>query len=342
MKKTFSTLTIAAMTLGFANITPAGANATVTPETFIRAETDRMFQAFVKNSGGKINEFFYIRTPTPLDAQTVIRMNKDTLYMGAVIDTEGGASITMPDIPNSRYASIELLDNDHYVPAVFYKAGTHKLPEGTKYVGIAIRVQVENANDPEEIKKVNALQDQFRIDASSADPLPPYQWDIESLNKLRAVYENDSAAYSSWKGMQGPRGKADEKTRHIAAAAAWGLLPEWDAAYLNYSGNQDYRICHTASYRVPDNEAFWSITVYGGDGYMKHDNIILNGGNVKLNDDGTFTAYYGSMEACGDVPNRLDVAEGWNFLMRVYRPGSSVIDGKYEMPTAVPITKGDH
>ena len=74
---------------------------------------------------------------------------------------------------------------------------------------------------------------------------------------------------------------------------------------------------------------------------MKHENNILNGAKVQLNDDSTFTAYYGSKEACGDVPNRLDVTEGWNFLMRVYRPGSSVIDGKYEMPTALPVRKGD-
>jgi len=329
---------IATMTLGFASIIHAENRTMVTPETFIRAETDRMFQDFVKTADGRINKFFYIRKPTPLDAQTVIRMNKDTLYLGAVIDTEGGATITMPEIPNGRYASIEVLDNDHYVPAVFYKPGTHKLPEDTKYVGIAIRIQVNNANDPEEIKEVNALQDQFRINASSADPLPSYKWNIESLDALRTQYEKDSAAYSSWKGMQGPRGKVNEKTRHIAAAAAWGLLPEWDATYMNYSGDHDYRACYTATYKVPENKAFWSITVYGNDGYMKHENNTLNGANVQFNDDGTFTAYYGSKEACGDVPNRLDATEGWNFLMRVYRPGSSVIDGKYKIPAALPVS----
>jgi len=35
------------------------------------------------------------------------------------------------------------------------------------------------------------------------------------------------------------------------------------------------------------------------------------------------------------VPNRLDVSEGWNFLMRVYRPGLSVLDGSYKLPDAV-------
>jgi hypothetical protein len=43
---------------------------------------------------------------------------------------------------------------------------------------------------------------------------------------------------------------------------------------------------------------------------------------VKLNPDSTFTDFFGSSKFCGDVPNRLDVTEGWNFLNRVYRLGT--------------------
>ena len=63
---------------------------------------------------------------------------------------------------------------------------------------------------------------------------------------------------------------------------------------------------HTATYEVPANNAFWSITVYGADGYMKSVDNILNASNTKMNADGTFTVHFGSKEACGDVPNRLD------------------------------------
>ena len=59
---------------------------------------------------------------------------------------------------------------------------------------------------------------------------------------------------------------------------------------------------------------------------------------MTLYDDGTFTAYFGSVEACGDKPNRVDAPEGWNFLMRIYRPGPSVLDGTYTLPDAVPLT----
>ncbi len=215
------------------------------------------------------------------------------------------------------------------------------MPKDTKYLALGIRIQVFNPKDANEIALVNKLQDklqdQFVIKANSADPLPGFKWDLQSLKALTAQYEKDSAQYSSWKGMQGPRGKVDERTRHIAAAAAWGLFPEWDATYLNYSGGHDAKVCHKATYKVPENKAFWSITVYGNDGFMKSENNIVNSSNVKLNADGTATVYFGSKGLCGDVANRLDVTEGWNFLMRVYRPGASVLDGSYKLTNAEPI-----
>lgn len=308
----------------------------VTPETYIRAETDRQFEVVAKMVGG-MNRLYHIRLPTPLDKQNIVRMNRDTLYSMGVVDTSKGATITVPELPKGRYASVILVDNDHYCPFVIYTPGVHQLPKDTKYLGVGIRIQVFNPKDAEEVAAVNKLQDQFVIKAESADPLPEFKWDRASLKELTEKYEKDSAAYSSWKGMMGPRGKVDEKTRHIAAAAAWALFPEWDATYLNYSGGHDTKICYKATYKVPENTAFWSITVYGDDGFMKSDNNVVNSSNVKLNPDGTFTVYYGSKEQCGDVANRVDVPEGWNFLLRIYRPGASVLDGSYKMPRAEPI-----
>ena len=94
-----------------------------------------------------------------------------------------------------------------------------------------------------------------------------------------------------------------------------------------------------ATYTVPDNAGFWSITVYGADGYMRSTNSVLNQFNTTFNDDGAFAVYFGSKDICDDVPNRLDITEGWNFLMRVYRPGESVLNGNYKLPDAVPAEK---
>ncbi|MFN7732932.1 MAG: DUF1254 domain-containing protein, partial [Pirellula sp.] len=99
-------------------------------------------------------------------------MNRDTLYSMGVIDTSKGATITVPELPKDRYASVYLVDNDHYCPFVIYTAGTHELPKDTKYLGIGIRIQVFNPKDADEVALVNKLQDQFVIKADNADPLP--------------------------------------------------------------------------------------------------------------------------------------------------------------------------
>jgi hypothetical protein len=48
---------------------------------------------------------------------------------------------------------------------------------------------------------------------------------------------------------------------------------------------------------------------------------------------------FGSKKACGDVPNRLDAPKGWNFMMRVYRPDPSVLNGGYSLPATVPVKR---
>jgi hypothetical protein len=256
----------------------------------------------------------------------------------AVVDTSKGATITVPELPKDRYVSVYLADNDHYVPFVIYSAGTHELPRDTQYLALGIRIQVFNPDDPDEIALINRLQDQFIIKANSAVPFPKPEWDAQSLNALTVKYKEEFKQFAQYPSdWQGPRGKVNEQTRHLAAAGAWGLFPEWDATYLNYSGGHDPEICHTATYKVPENQAFWSILIYGHDGFIKSENSLVNSSNVQLNADGTFTVFYGSQELCGDVPNRLDVTEGWNFLMRVYRPGPSVLDGSYTLPEAVAV-----
>jgi hypothetical protein len=308
----------------------------VTPETYVRAETDRGFHNFVKMAGG-INRLHHFRNPTLVDEQPVVRMNKDTLYSPGVIDTSKGATITIPEMPEGRYFSVFFFDNDHYAPLVIYTSGTHEVPQDTKYMAVVVRIQLFDPKDPAEVALINKLQDQIIIKANSADPLPPLKWDLQSLTTLTEQYEADSAEYTSFSGMMGTRGQVNEKTRHIACAGAWGLFPDADATYLNYSGEFDPNVGYKATYQVPENNAFWSITLYGNDGYMKNENNIVNSSNVKLNDDGTFTVYYGSKELCGDVPNRLDVSEGWNFAMRIYRPGPSILAGNYTIPEVEPI-----
>ena len=148
----------------------------VTPATYIRAESDRTFFNIAKLAGG-VNRFYHYRNVTPIDNQSVVRMNKDTLYSGAVVDTSKGATLTIPDMPAGRYFSVLMIDNDHYSPGVIYTPGTHKLPQDTKYLFLAVRIQLLRPDDPADIALVNKLQDQFVINGASAVPFPEPKWD---------------------------------------------------------------------------------------------------------------------------------------------------------------------
>ena len=90
----------------------------VTVETFVRAETNRMLANLMAAAGG-INRWQHNRVPTPLDKHTVVRMNRDTLYRFAVVDLAGGASVTIPD-SGDRYASLMVVNQDHYINRVFH------------------------------------------------------------------------------------------------------------------------------------------------------------------------------------------------------------------------------
>jgi hypothetical protein len=57
----------------------------VTVENFIRAESDRYFGAVVRDAAG-IGKMLHNREVTPIDKQTVVRQNRDTLYSAAVFD----------------------------------------------------------------------------------------------------------------------------------------------------------------------------------------------------------------------------------------------------------------
>ena len=157
----------------------------VTVENFTRAETDLYFNAVVKRDG--FGKFDHNREMTPLDGQTIIRMNRDTLYSAAVFDLDAGSvTITLPDA-GSRFMSMQIINQDHYSPAVYYKAGSYILKRGevgTRYVLAAIRTLV-NPAEPGDLEKVHALQDAIRVQREGMGSFEIPNWDSASQKKVR-------------------------------------------------------------------------------------------------------------------------------------------------------------
>ena len=61
----------------------------VTVDNFIRAESDLYFTAVALKEDG-FGQFEHHREVSPIDSQTIIRQNRDTLYSAAVFDLEAG------------------------------------------------------------------------------------------------------------------------------------------------------------------------------------------------------------------------------------------------------------
>jgi hypothetical protein len=76
----------------------------VTIDNFTRAEHDMYFASCAKQAGG-VGKFFHNREIVPVDKQTVVRANRDTLYSWAAFDLDAGpVTVTIPMCPRLLFA----------------------------------------------------------------------------------------------------------------------------------------------------------------------------------------------------------------------------------------------
>jgi hypothetical protein len=307
----------------------------VTPDNFRRAETDLYFNNFVKD--GAFGKFAHTREPAPIDHQTIVRMNRDTLYSSAVFDLDAGpVTITMPD-PGTRFMSLQIWDEDEYCPLVAYGAGSHTLTRekiGTRYAAAAVRTFVD-PDDTDDLRQVHALQDAVRIEAPPQGEFEVPNWDKTSQDKVRQALELLGGTLPDTHRTFGPRGEVDPVRHLIGAAIGWGGNPEQDAFYLNYTpaqndGRSVYRVHVPADVPV---DGFWSISVYNKQGYFEknpQDAYSVNNITAEKNPDGSVDVQFGGCD--GNAVNCLPITPGWNVAVRLYRPRPQVLSGEWRFP----------
>lgn len=311
---------------------------TVTIDNFVRAATDIEFRKYLENSGG-VNKLFHLHQPTPIDMQPTIRMNRDTLYSMAIVDVSEGATLNVPD-PGDRYLTVQVVNQDHYMPRVFSGGGTIELTEeelGTPYVALLMRILVDS-EDPEDVAEVVKIQEGMTLEAKSNRKFEAPTYDKDSFeNVLRAALELGRFSPDSTRTF-GPKGKVGPVRHFIGAAIGWGGLPEEEAFYLNVEPNLpvgEYAIEVPAD--VPA-RAFWSVSLYNADGFFEKNDMDAYSVNSVVgtpNEDGSMTVHLGGCED-GRV-NCLPIMEGWNYTVRMYQPEQEVVDGTWTFPVAKPV-----
>jgi len=309
----------------------------VTWKNFVRAESDKMLKSYVDM--GAFGKFLHIPNPTPIDQQKVVRMNRDTIYSLGVFDLTTPVTITKP-YTGKRFQSMQVVNEDQYTPMVVYKPGKYTLTQkkmGTRYVFVVVRTLVDS-EDSQDIKKVNAIQQQTTVEQKSAGKFEIPNWDTASQDKIRAALKVLSATMENYNDAFGNKDEVNPVKFLFASATGWGGNPQKDAMYAGVTPEKnDGKTAYTLNVKDVPVDGFWSISLYNGEGYFqknKDNAYSVNNITGKKNKDGSMTIHFG-----GDPkqPNFLPIMKGWNYLVRLYQPRKEIINGSWTFPKPQPV-----
>lgn len=331
-------LLTAAALLGLA-LPAAHAAEPVTVDNFIRAESDLYFGNMVKD--GALGKFVHRREPASIDKQTVIRLNRDTLYSSAVFDLDAGpVTVSLPDAGN-RFMSMMAVNEDHYIVSVTYGgAATFTRDQvGTRYVVIGIRTFLDPAQ-PKDVETVHALQDALKIEQPGGPgkfEIP--EWDPVSQKKVRDALLVLGSTMPDFNHAFGSKDDVDPVRHLLGTAMGWGGNPDKDATYLNITPDKnDGKTIYKLDVGDVPVDGFWSISLYDGKGYYEknpYDAYALNNVTAKKNTDGSISVQFGGCD--GKIPNCLPIMNGWNYTVRLYRPRAEILEGKWKFPAPQPV-----
>ena len=311
----------------------------VTVENFIRAESDLYMGAVALKEDG-FGKFEHHRELSPIDAQTIIRQNRDTLYSAAVFDLDAGpVTFTLPDA-GKRFMSLQVINEDMYSPPAIYAPAKRTFTRkdvGTRYMLVGVRTLVD-PNDPADMKKVHALQDALKVEQKSPGKFEVPKWDPVSQKKVRDALIVLGTTLTDTSRAFGLKNEVDPIQRLVSAAATWGGNPRKDAIYLKFTPpKNDGKTIYKLNVKDVPVDGFWSISLYNADGYFQKNDLnaySLNNITSKKSADGSVAIQFGGCD--GKIPNCLPIMNGWNYTVRLYRPRAEILSGKWKFPEAQP------
>ncbi len=318
MKKLIPGLLVV-MSLSAASSGYANSLVPVSEDNYEIAESDLAFKNITKLVGS--NKWYHFPGLTPLDNQTVVRMNRDTIYSAYIADLSKGGTIEIPEV-GDRYISVMIVQNDHYIDQVFSTPGIHKIESKTDFAMIAARIQID-PNDPSDLQRVKDIQSKLKVTTGSYKEHVMPNYDMGQLVAVRDSLTKEGSKLGNQRNMQGAHGQVEPRMHMYGTAIGWGMLPDAEAQYFSYYSKGDVanpNNCSQATYQAPKvmGNGFYSLTIYNDQGYIAFDKAVLNKNNLEYNDDGSFTVNYGKCPK--DAKNVMPVAKGWDVMMRIYKP----------------------
>ncbi|MGB5660728.1 MAG: DUF1214 domain-containing protein [Thermoanaerobaculia bacterium] len=309
----------------------------VTAFNYVRAETDVQMKGYIEsyNSFGKFDHF---RQPYDVDNQVTVSGNRDTLYSVGVFDLRSPVTVTLPET-GGRYQSLMIVSQDHSIWS-FYGPRTGTLTEekvGTRYVFLALRTFMD-PNDEQDMKEAYRLQDAVVVEQADIGKFEVPDWNKEEVEQMRDTIRVVASTATDASKMFGKKENLDPVYWMLGAALGWGGLPAEAATYANtVPEKNDGKTPYTLTVTDVPVYGFWSVTLYDNEGWMpvnKYDAYSFNNVTAKKDKDGSVTIHFGGDP---EADNFLPIVPGWNYIVRMYKPGPEILNGSWTFPEAVAV-----
>jgi hypothetical protein len=244
------------------------------------AETARNFNNWVAK--GANNKLMHMTDVTPSGPAPTVRMNRDTLYSVALLDTSSGtATITLPE--GDLYQSAMMVDTDAYARKFILEPGTHDVATDTKFVWVVVRTGLENGID-----EARRMQSLITVQGMGEDTYSSPEYDQESLATLTRILIDESIAEDNGDLYYGNYpGQVDETRRMRSSAAGFGGMNGTNV--YKFVETMPNNVCMQSTFPDPEATEFFSFTLYNPDGYLMDGNTIINSRDMIRNQDDTYT-----------------------------------------------------
>mmetsp|Transcript_78888 Transcript_78888/g.255888 ORF Transcript_78888/g.255888 Transcript_78888/m.255888 type:complete len:296 (+) Transcript_78888:121-1008(+) len=289
-------------------------------------------------------------------------MNLDTVYSMLVLYLWSPAFVTYPDVGDS-FVSLMCGSESHDIFQAVYEPGRYLITEddcgceppctanqdghlcmavGTPKAFVILRTlaHAENASD---MTAAHQAQDGFVVKQADVGKWDVPDWNQLGLSAIRGhllalgASSQEPPVFGFFTGPE----KIDHFSGILNVAAGWAGTRAQDQRYFPWAaqGQSDTFTLEMPADIPFERLGFWSVTVYNREGFMFASPSNYNsaaGGPAGLNPDGSTTVYFGGcdrLERQNPCPAHcLETQPGWNIVVRVFRPGTAILDGSWEPP----------